>query len=174
MSYIRKHARSLVRVVSAAGLMALTTMASAAPLYSIANDPLFLVTNIPPNITLTLDDSGSMASAYVPDGLDAYKSDNRFKSSTFNALYYNPSVTYSPPLDASGSPLSTTFDQAWINGFDHTRGSVDLSSDYYCDGCLQRKRKYGVSAPVLQRFGDLFAEHADTIGKRGVSRPRLV
>lgn len=132
MSYIRKHARSLVRVVSAAGLMALTTMASAAPLYSIANDPLFLVTNIPPNITLTLDDSGSMASAYVPDSLtnNSGASTDRFKSSTWNALYYNPSVTYTPPVDASGQALSTTFDQAWINGFDHTRGSVDLSSDY--------------------------------------------
>jgi type IV pilus assembly protein PilY1 len=131
MFRINWHALALVRISVAAGLAALASSAHATP-YSIANDPLFLVTNIPPNITLTLDDSGSMASAFVPDSLangGAIYTD-RFKSSTWNALYYNPSVTYTPPVDASGQPLSTTFNQAWINGFDHSRGSVDLSNNY--------------------------------------------
>ena len=101
----------------------------ASPL-AIANDPLFLVNTVSPNIVLTLDDSGSMASAFVPDSLSSYWQDARFKSSAFNPLAYNPNVTYTPPVDANGNSLSTSYTQAWINGFDHSLGSFDLSDHY--------------------------------------------
>jgi type IV pilus assembly protein PilY1 len=107
----------------------LASPASASPL-SIANDPLFLVNTVSPNIVLTLDDSGSMASAYAPDSISGDWGYKRFKSSAFNPLAYDPNVAYTPPVDANGSSLSTSYTQAWINGFDHSEGSFDLSAHY--------------------------------------------
>ena len=103
----------------------------------IAQVPLYLPTPLAPNVVLTLDDSGSMAWAAVPDSIARWGNENtevkksrRWKSAHFNPLYYNPNVTYIPPVDANGTPLSTSFTQAWRNGFDHSRGSVNLSNGY--------------------------------------------
>lgn len=101
--------------------------AHAAPL-GIADEPLFLVTNVPPNLMLVLDDSGSMSRAYAPDGLSS--SGVRYRSNTYNPLYYDPAVTYTPPVDENNQPLSTSFGEAWINGFDPSRGDVDLEDEY--------------------------------------------
>ena len=104
---------------------------------NIAQTPIYLPTPLAPNIVLTLDDSGSMAWAAVPDAIAGWgnyatndKNSRRWKSAHFNPLYYNPNVTYTPPLDASGNPLTTSFTNAWRNGFDTSRGKVDLSSGY--------------------------------------------
>lgn len=111
----------------------------------ISNVPAFMPTPLAPNIVLTLDDSGSMERAYVPDNLGmttssapnaSVRSSRRFKSSTFNALYYNPDLVYPLPVDASGTALSTSFTAAPINGFANgasgpsSRGTVNLSSGY--------------------------------------------
>lgn len=103
--------------------------ATAAP-YDIADAPLFLSVSVPPNVALTLDDSGSMAWAYAPDGISGLSSTKRFKSADFNPLYYNPEVTYEPPVDENGTPYSTSFTKAWINGFEPGRGWRDLSDNY--------------------------------------------
>lgn len=112
-----------------AGLLALVWVVGqplAAPV-SIAPNPLFITVNIAPNLVVTLDDSGSMGRAYVPDlcGTPANPSpddpncytgyndsftpgglENRFvKSAHFNPLYFDPSITYSPAKDASGNEL---------------------------------------------------------------------
>ncbi|MFN3595525.1 MAG: hypothetical protein ACK4TK_12740, partial [Thiobacillaceae bacterium] len=78
-----------------------------------------------------------MAWAAVPDSIAQWGDDNtavknsrRWKSANFNPLYYNPNVTYTPPVDANGNALTTSFTAAWRNGFDTSRGSVDLSSGY--------------------------------------------
>ena len=58
-----------------------------------ADSPLFLTVAVPPNITVTLDDSGSMARAFVPDicgagSNDCGTLDNRYvKSAYSNRLY---------------------------------------------------------------------------------------
>ncbi len=104
--------------------------------FTLSNNPQFLPTPLPPNIAITLDDSGSMARAYAPDGLDTYDDTKRFKSSAFNPLYYNPDVVYAVPVDANGAPLTTSFTAAPINGFANgtsgpsSRGTVNLSTDY--------------------------------------------
>jgi len=106
------------------------------PPASLAQVPQFLPTPPAPNIVVTLDDSGSMTQAFVPDGLDQYASTRRFKSSKFNPLYYDPDTVYPPPVDSSGTPLSTTFACAWINGFADgvagrpNNGCVNLASGY--------------------------------------------
>jgi type IV pilus assembly protein PilY1 len=92
----------------------------AAPL-SIASIPLYLGGTIEPNIIFILDDSGSMASNYMPDGLST--TDNaRFRSPAYNKLAYNPSVTYQIPIDENGNQLGTpAFLAAWTDGYDTNR-----------------------------------------------------
>lgn len=127
MSNRRKIRLHCARILASLALYA-TSVAPA--LSAVSNLPLFLVAGVEPNIVVTLDDSGSMQWAYVPDNLDAYASTRRFKSATFNPLYYDPNKTYSPAVDASGNLQSTGFTSARINGFDSTRGTVNLSTSY--------------------------------------------
>lgn len=123
------------RVVAATALSAMLFMQNAAA-FTISNNPPFLPTPLSPNIALTLDDSGSMAWAYVPDGLQTSNGTRRFKASVFNPLYYNPDTVYPPPVDATGTALTTSFTTAPINGFANdtsgpaSRGSVNLSTGY--------------------------------------------
>ncbi|MHB8914588.1 MAG: pilus assembly protein [Thiobacillus sp.] len=99
----------------------------------LANDPLFLNVAVDPNIVVTLDDSGSMQWSIVPDALidAALDTSRRLRSSTFNALYYNPRVTYMPPKNAAGvSYPNATFSAAWVNGLDPAKGTINLSRNY--------------------------------------------
>ncbi|MFN3564488.1 MAG: pilus assembly protein [Burkholderiaceae bacterium] len=111
-------------------------LAQGAAAFTISNNPPFLPTPLSPNIAVTLDDSGSMAWAYVPDTLWSFAGTRRFKSAAFNPLYYNPDTVYPPPVDASGNPLATSFTNAWINGFADgvagrpNNGAVNLSIAY--------------------------------------------
>ena len=101
--------------------------------------PLFLSNQVDPNLILTLDDSGSMRRAYVPeicgDSSDCAALDNRWaKSAHGNGLYYNPQVVYSAPVGADRKTLDTQFTAAWRNGY-YRAGlgfevPVDLSSNY--------------------------------------------
>ncbi len=97
---------------------------------SLAQVPQFLPVPPAPNIVVTMDDSGSMRWAYAPDALCNAHSTRRAKSADFNPLYYDPRVRYEPPLRPDGSPYSTSFTHAWVNGFDPSRGARDLSADY--------------------------------------------
>lgn len=118
------------------GLLVLAAAPSQATI-PVADSPLFLTVVVPPNITLTLDDSLSMAAAFVPElcnfANDCGALDNRYaKSSHHNLLYYDPTVRYPAPKNADGSPLSTSFTNAHTNGFDAggALGSRDLSKNY--------------------------------------------
>ena len=131
----------------------------------IANVPL--VTSAPnavlPNLMFVLDDSGSMDSDYLPDsandsicrssGATGTASGNfgqscvnepPFRSPSFNGSYYNPSITYRPPLYANGTAWPTQSAAAtatWTNvrndayGVQST-GSTNLVTGYadveYC------------------------------------------
>ncbi|GAA5185058.1 type 4a pilus biogenesis protein PilY1 [Niveibacterium umoris] len=126
----RKLAGGLASVLGIAWLPAM-----AAPL-ALSQAPLFLAIPQKPNLLVTLDDSGSMTWAYVPD---AYGSDmqtgtsfspKRIFSADYNSMYYNPATTYSPPLKADGTSFSTSFSAAYYNGFDPSQGSVDLRTAY--------------------------------------------
>ncbi|KAA3650043.1 MAG: hypothetical protein DWQ11_17290 [Proteobacteria bacterium] len=94
----------------------------------ISSIPLYAIQGVDPNIALTIDDSGSMQWAYVPDALST--SGKRYRSSRYNGMYYNPAIAYAAPPDENGVPLSTTFAAAWLNGFNHSSGSVNLSNSY--------------------------------------------
>ena len=110
-----------------------------------SNVPLYLTTGVAPNFVITLDDSGSMTWAYVPDAMGAnaartctvtnssnelYGSETKrfFLSGDYNAQYYNPAIQYSPPLKADGTSLSTSFSSAYTNGFYTSSAVVDLAN----------------------------------------------
>jgi type IV pilus assembly protein PilY1 len=78
-----------------------------------------------PNIELLLDDSGSMTWVYMPDSMPALCRNTSgtattcstslggtgavgFYTAAINGVYYDPSVTYAPPVDATGSPLTAS------------------------------------------------------------------
>jgi type IV pilus assembly protein PilY1 len=112
---------------------------------NLSRSPLFLNASVDPNVAVTLDDSGSMAEAYVPDTADdgcAWRHP-RFYSPVGNGLYYNPAVRYSPPLGPLGVPFpDASFTAAWYDGYENTaagipgdnrQGSrvVDLGTQYF-------------------------------------------
>ncbi len=125
----RRLASACVAVV---GFLGGAIAASAAPL-SLSEVPLVTGGGVPANILVTFDDSGSMAWAYIPDGLwvEPIANSRRFKSADFNPMYYNPNVTYLPPLGPDGLPLSTSFTSAYIDGFNTGLAPpVNLSTSY--------------------------------------------
>ncbi|WP_263140376.1 PilC/PilY family type IV pilus protein [Pseudomonas sp. RIT-PI-AD] len=109
-----------------------------ATLLDISQKPLVLSDSVAPNLILTLDDSGSMRWAFVPDDISGVGATRRAKSADFNPMYYNPDVTYQVPIkfNSDGSPATTSysssFTQAWNNGFNasSTTGSLNLSNNY--------------------------------------------
>lgn len=109
--------------------------------------PLFVPGTVSPNIVVTLDDSGSMGWAFVPDLCFDSNDPNwalwdtsqaetsrcemlktrRFKSAFFNPLYYNPEVEYKPPKGPNGQQLSTSYSEPYINGFNTSAGKIQLN-----------------------------------------------
>lgn len=114
--------------LSFAAVVGLPVQALAA--LSLSDSPLFLSVSVPPNIVMTIDDSGSMASAFVPDGISGAAGTRRFASSYYNPMYYNPNVTYTIPTRQDGVVYTTSFTSARRNGFDAGQGTIDLSSSY--------------------------------------------
>ncbi|KAB2930004.1 MAG: hypothetical protein F9K25_09850 [Candidatus Contendobacter sp.] len=116
-----------VRVVFIAALLWSTGGQAVAQL-AIPDFPLFLTSaGVPPNLILTLDDSGSMSWAYTPDVSGIYYDGdqptlpNRYwRSADYNPIYYNPNTVYTAPVNASGDSLTTSFTNAYINGFSPT------------------------------------------------------
>jgi len=99
-------------------------------LWALPAVPVFLKETIPPNILVTLDDSGSMAWGYVPDSYSGQSATNRFKAAAYNAMQYDPAIIYIAPPKADGTRYSTTFGAAFLDGFRPGAGSVNLSTAY--------------------------------------------
>lgn len=110
--------------------LALGAAAPAGATLSLAEVPLFLTVSVTPNLILTMDDSFSMWSAFVPDAIDSDTATKRFKANSYNALYYNPAVSYAIPARSDGVTYATDFTAARLNGFDSAKGTLNLSSAY--------------------------------------------
>ena len=97
----------------------------------IADAPLFLVPEIAPNILYILDDSGSMNLSFIPEDICTQRTTRRVKSASYNTLYYDPYVTYTPPLDHDGRSLGDAqFTRAKMNGYADGGTTVDLSRNF--------------------------------------------
>ena len=126
----------------------------------VAQVPLSLSEGVPPNIILSLDESGSMSWSFVPDAshqvyqdkIGAYNS-RRMRAVNANPLAYDPGVIYQVPpafgLDGSELVLATSFTAAPLNGFwlpaEHGghagRGRQDLRTNYR----LAREHRLGAT-----------------------------
>lgn len=118
----------------ALALAAIFATPAAQAAINISEVPLFLSVNVAPNVVMTFDDSGSMERGYVPDSIGESNSKlngPRFTAASYNGLYYNPRVTYTIPQRSDGVTYSTSFTNAWINGFDTSQGARNLSSSGY-------------------------------------------
>lgn len=134
------------------------TFSAGAAALNISQKPLILSETVAPNLILTLDDSGSMRWAFVPDDNNGLHSTKRAKSASFNPMHYNPAVTYRIPTrhdingNVSATPFSTSFTTAYNNGFNTGRGSYNLSNDYRVTwsydpkGSLASSTSYGYSS----------------------------
>jgi len=106
----------------------------------VSQQPLMLVDSVTPNLIFTIDDSGSMRWAFVPDSMgvndNAIRNTRRAKAPAFNPMYYNPEIQYLLPtrLNADGTEATTgyttSFTAAYHNGFQTSYGSVNLSNSY--------------------------------------------
>jgi type IV pilus assembly protein PilY1 len=108
-----------------AALMPLQAQAQSA---DIAGYPLGKASSVAvrANMMFIMDDSGSMGLQYLPDDLNV--NGYCWGYHGMNKIFYNPLVTYSPPLNAAGVSMGdASFTDAWIDGFNKTWGKVNLS-----------------------------------------------
>lgn len=124
-----------IRARTLASTLSGIVLLSAANSYAdVSQTPLSLTVGVPPNMLLTLDDSGSMRWAFAPDNVNGTHATRRAKSSAFNPLYFNPNITYRAPIVFTTAgleqQLSTSYTNALLNGFKSTYGGIDLRSNY--------------------------------------------
>ena len=109
---------ALIAATVGATLLAGISPAIAAPL-NLPKAPLFLNSAVNPNLVVTLDDSGSMTEASMPDSIIGNYCQPRWYYSGYNRLYYNPNIRYTPPLRSDGTPFpDSNFSAAWRDGYE--------------------------------------------------------
>ena len=89
------------------GIMGHVAMVHAAT--NIADEPIFGGSSgVKPNIMVLMDTSNSMGWTHMPDQLEqpGTRQSVGYKSSSCNALYYDPARTYKRPRDGVGAKKS--------------------------------------------------------------------
>jgi len=134
---MKNHQRnySILRHVSALALAAslVLPLASQAAPIDLATKPLATSTTstVLPNLMFMLDDSGSMDWDYMPDDAKNFAGRYGFNNSHCNGVYYNPNITYSPPVTSTGvSYPNASFTAAWKDGYQTSLGTVNLSTSF--------------------------------------------
>lgn len=94
--------------------------------------PLYTATSVQPNVMLTLDNSGSMAWQFAPMTTKANDDRRCFSNHLYNQLYYNPSMTYVPPVMSDGVTRypDSSYTAAWRDGFKTSSGTMNLSTAF--------------------------------------------
>jgi Tfp pilus tip-associated adhesin PilY1 len=132
--YLKNHATSGCRLASLLLVSCLALpLPSQAASVTLATSPLATstTTEVRPNVLFVLDDSGSMTWTYLPDTANAFRTKYGYHSSQCNAIYYNPSTKYLPPLDASKNVYAdASFTAARDNGFDSSSTTRNLNSEF--------------------------------------------
>lgn len=130
-----KRTSNIVKFILSAHL-ALSAPSVMADAYSLSDVPLFVLEGVDPNIILTVDDSGSMGLSAMPNEIFVYSfmktHPKQVLSSTVNKIYYNPDITYVPPLDKDGNSLGNArFTAAWSDGYAQSATcTVNLETSY--------------------------------------------
>jgi type IV pilus assembly protein PilY1 len=109
---------------------------------ALEDQPLFTMNSVKPNLMLTFDNSGSMDFQFAPMGTSSGSGNRCYQNSSYNRLYYNPAVTYLPPVNADGTRWpNASYTSAWPNGFLPTRYGANLNLS------TQFPSTYGVMSP---------------------------
>lgn len=127
---LRKSRVSRLYTFAASLAFSLATTQAAFAQVNLASVPLFLKESVDPNMVFIFDDSGSMGWRYMPDSLggnDVYN--NWYYSSHVNKIYFNPTVTYTPPYkpDGSGRYPNSSYTDAPVDGFNPNSTKDNLS-----------------------------------------------
>ena len=132
--YPEKHPATrnqLLSLALAAGLV--LPLPALAASVALATSPLATSTTstVKPNLLFVLDDSGSMSWTFMPDAANDFHGKVGYQSSQCNGVYYNPDITYLPPLDATGANYpDASFTAARDNGFDSSSTARNLNSGF--------------------------------------------
>lgn len=126
-SWMSRGVRFARVAVAVALLTAVSSMANAG--INIPAAPLQANAGVPANVWFILDDSGSMASDFMPDDVPD-TTGFRLETQTFarNTIYYNPSVNYRPWRQADGTYFPNANFAAVSNNATNLTGSIDLGT----------------------------------------------
>ncbi|MES2536089.1 MAG: PilC/PilY family type IV pilus protein [Pseudomonadota bacterium] len=181
-----KHYYFVVRLVVAvvAGMSWPATAVHAAT-SDLANAPLASLppAAIKPNVLFIMDNSGSMATTYVPDLASnfrwisgAAKPKYGMYNYVCNPLAYNPAITYSAPpkADGTGNMDNASFSAARVNGYVSTSATVDLRSAFNVDGVAGNDRaafyyRYSGAADERMIWSPAFPLYARCVSVEGVN-----
>jgi type IV pilus assembly protein PilY1 len=130
--------RLFVALLSSALVMPAPAQASSVAL---ATSPLATssTVSVKPNLLFVLDDSGSMTWTYMPDDADDFRGSSTtrkygYLSSQCNGVYYNPDITYTPPVDSAGTPYTdASFTAARDDGFNSGSTARNLNTAFYAN-----------------------------------------
>jgi type IV pilus assembly protein PilY1 len=161
-----KPSKLLTTFASVAAALAFSTAAPAATT-DLAGTPLATAstTQVKPNIMFILDDSGSMNWEYLPDSVNGNNGSNCYRNHLYNRIYYNPAVTYTPPVDSAGaSYAAASFTNAKTNGFDSGSSTRDLSDNFRAgnDGSGQLAYYYEYTGGGTPTAGTCYANNKYT------------
>jgi type IV pilus assembly protein PilY1 len=126
---VARHTKRLLAALLASTLTVVDVHAAVTDIFS---QPLATTSTVvaKPNIMFILDNSGSMASAYMPDDMsDTGK--YGYWSTQCNGLAFDPTYTYTPPVKADGSSYAdASFTNALNDGFAYQgNGTLRFSTD---------------------------------------------
>lgn len=120
-----KRIPTILKTILCVGSLFCAIQAHAYDVLTISSEPLGtgMGLSVKPNLWFVLDDSGSMDSTFTPDYVvdsicqsnlsnpaanSTYScnvGDPPYMAAGFNKSYYNPAITYTPPVNANGTPL---------------------------------------------------------------------
>lgn len=161
--YMNHHASAhhLLPFVLVASLV-LPVSALAAPV-ALATAPLATSTtsSVKPNLMFIIDNSGSMGWFHMPDIANNFNGDYGYATSQCNQVYYDPAITYDPPLDAAGNNYSnSSFTGAWDDGYNTGDGTTNLntsfrpSSSYTSQSAFYYAYSGAQTTDVLKNYAD--------------------
>ncbi|MCX7896390.1 MAG: PilC/PilY family type IV pilus protein [Rhodocyclaceae bacterium] len=122
-----------VFLIVAMSLLGGVSLPASAGNVDLADKPLASGTSgeVKPNVMIILDDSGSMGWTHLPDHVRGLRTTVGYKSAQCNGVYYNPNVTYLPPLKADGTRYpNVDFFNAPYDGYNASSTKVNLSTSF--------------------------------------------
>lgn len=123
---------------SASNLLLLAMLAAfagqaAAQLTDIAAEPVIhrQTVSAKPNLMFILDDSGSMARAYMPDEMSGTGTYG-YLAAQCNGVAFDPTLEYAPPVYSNGDPYpNASFSSAKDDGYSASSSTTNLTNRVY-------------------------------------------